>query len=88
MLAGRSRRTREAEDPKGGLSGTRYTDGSMALRRSRSLMARLLGSPTGAAAIADTHVFLQQRVTLFAKILFSFFAAFLFFGCLKSLDAK
>jgi hypothetical protein len=47
-------------------------------------MARLLGSPTGAAAIADTHVFLQQRVTLFAKILFCFFAAFLFFGCLKT----
>jgi len=57
----------------------------MVFRRSRSLIARLLGSPSGAAAIADTHVFLQKRVTLFAKILFFFFAAFLVFGCLKTL---
>ena len=46
---------------------------------SRSLLARLLWSPTGAAAFADEHVFLQRRVALYVQILF-FFAAFVLFG--------
>jgi serine/threonine-protein kinase len=53
--------------------------------RSRSFLARLLWSPTGAAALADEHVFLQRRVALYVRILLSFFGAFVFLGLAKAL---
>ncbi len=51
----------------------------------RPLLARLLWSPTGAAALADEHVFLQCRVTLYVRILLSFFGAFVLLGFGKAL---
>ena len=51
---------------------------------SRSRLARLLWSPTGAAAFADEHAFLQRRVALYVQILFFFFASFVFFGMGKA----
>jgi hypothetical protein len=52
--------------------------------RTRSFLARLLWSPTGAAELADEHAFLQRRVTLYVKILFGFFAAFSLIGLAKA----
>jgi serine/threonine-protein kinase len=46
--------------------------------RPRSFLARLLGSPSGAGALADEHDFLQRRVALYVRILFCFFGVFLF----------
>ncbi len=54
------------------------------MTRSRSFLARLLWSPTGAAAFADEHAFLQRRVALYVKILFFFFAVFVAFGMAKA----
>jgi len=51
---------------------------------SRSRLARLLWSPTGEAAFADEHVFLQRRVILYVQILFFFFAVFVLFGMAKA----
>ena len=42
----------------------------VSLSRSRSFLARLLWSPTGAAEFADERAFLQRRVTLYVQILF------------------
>ena len=56
----------------------------MSLTRSRSFLARLLWSPTGAAEFADEHAFLQRRVTLYVRILFWFFAAFTLLGFAKA----
>ncbi len=56
-------------------SPRRYTS-AVESTRSRSLLARLLGRATPGSALADTHRFLQQRVTLYIKILLCFFAAF------------
>jgi serine/threonine-protein kinase len=52
---------------------------------SRSFLSRLLWSPTGAAALADEHVFLQKRVRLYLQILLAFFGTFVFFGLAKML---
>jgi serine/threonine-protein kinase len=54
--------------------------------RSRSFLTRLLGSPSGAAMLADEHAFLQRRVTLYVQILFLFFAAFLVLDLGKALS--
>ncbi len=52
--------------------------------RPKLFIAQLLGSPTGGAAFADAHAFLQQRVTLYIRVLFFFFAAFVVFGLAKT----
>jgi serine/threonine-protein kinase len=57
----------------------------VSLPRSRSFLARLLWSPTGAAAFADEHVFLQRRVSLYVRVLLWFFGTFVFFGFVKAL---
>ncbi len=49
------------------------------------MLARLLWSPTGAAALADEHVFLQRRVSLYVRVLLWFFGTFVFFGFVKAL---
>jgi serine/threonine protein kinase len=66
------------------VSGRTGILGPVSLSRSRSLLARLLWSPTGAAELADEHAFLQRRVTLYVKILFGFFAAFSLIGLAKA----
>ncbi len=49
----------------------------------RWLIARLGGNTKRGLALADSHSFLHQRVTLYTKILFLFFAAFTLVGSLK-----
>jgi hypothetical protein len=56
----------------------------VSLARSRSFLSRLLWSPTGAAALADEHAFLQKRVRLYLQILLSFFGVFAFVGLAKT----
>ena len=49
----------------------------------RWLLARLGGNSKRGLALADSHGFLHQRVTLYTKLLFLFFAAFTALGSLK-----
>jgi tRNA A-37 threonylcarbamoyl transferase component Bud32 len=57
----------------------------VSLTRSRSFLSRLLFWPTGAAALADEHAFLQKRVRLYLQILLSFFGVFVALGLAKTL---
>jgi serine/threonine protein kinase len=57
----------------------------VSLTRSRFFLSRLLLSPTGVAALADEHAFLQKRVGLYLRILLSFFGVFVALGLAKTL---
>ena len=53
--------------------------------RPKALLANIFGSAVPGSAFADADRFLQQRVILYIKVLFFFFAAFTALGTLKTI---